>query len=144
MTTIVYKNLLNRYLIDSCFEADGDGISVELSEPIDARLAIGTEIYKVKTGLCRIRSLSEGEILPRLYTSTCVYELEGFVYRNGKATPSRDRSGMIAELCRAVDSITERLTAAEKEIIDLNERVSRRISILGYLDTENNKMKGTL
>ena len=138
MTTIVYKNLLNRYLIDACFEADGDGITVELSEPIDARLVIGTEIYKVKNGICRIRSLSEGEILPRLYTGTCVYELEGFVYRHGAATPIRDRSGMIAELCCAVDSITERLTAAEREIIELNERVSRRISVLGYPDTEKN------
>ena len=138
MTTIVYKNLLNRYLIDACFETDGDGITVELSEPIDARLVIGADIYRVDKGICRISSLGEGEILPKLYTGTGVYELEAFICKHGTATPCRDRSELIAELCMAVDSITERLAAAEREIIDLNERVSRRVSLLGYPGTENN------
>lgn len=139
MTTIIYKNLVNRYIIDSCFEAVGDGVAIEFCEPIDAKLIVGSEIFRVENGVCRITAVPEGEILPKLYTGTGMHELESFVYRNGVATPNRDKTEMIAELFRAVDSILERLTEAEKEILELNEKVSRRISILGYGDTEKTK-----
>lgn len=137
MTTLVYKYLLSSYIIDACFESHGEGLTLELCEPIDAKLIIGESIHRVDKGICRIKSLQIGEIKPKLYTGTGVYELESFVYRNGVATPNRDHAQMIPELYRVLNSVCERLFAAEREIAELSERVSRRISILGYSDTEH-------
>ena len=139
MTTLIYKNLLNRYLLDTSFESSGDGVTIQLCEPIDAKIAIGTKIHRVDKGICRIKELPSGEILPKLYTGTGLYELESFVYHSGVATPNRDRSELIAELFGALDTIEERLKEAEREIVMLNEKVSRRISLPGYCDTAKNK-----
>jgi len=139
MTTLVYKNLLSKYIIDACFESNGEGLTIELSEPIDAKLVIGEGIFQVEKGVCRIEKPLSGECLPKLYTGTGVYALEGFVCKNGVATPNRDRTDMIPELLRVLDSVCERLCAVEGEVNALSEMVSRRISILGYGSNDQKK-----
>ncbi len=139
MTTLVYKNLLKRYFLNTSFESSGDGITIQLCEPIDAKLVIGSKIHRIDKGICRIKELPSGEILPKLYTGTGLYELESFVYRNGVATPNHDRSGLITELFGTLDTIEERLSEVEREIVMLNEKVSRRISLSGYCNTVKNE-----
>ena len=138
MTTLVYNKLLNRHLVQSVFESAGKGVRIELSEPIDGKLVINTNIYRIKKGVCRIEDLTEGEIIPKIYTGMGAFELERFVYRNGVATICRDHANLVDEALQTVDHILERLAAVETELNILNEKVSRRISILGYGDTETN------
>ena len=136
MTTIIYKKLLERYIVDTMYESGGDGVTITLCEPIDARIVIGDVIYHVKKGVSKINGLSEGLILPKLYTGTALYELERFVYKNGVAVLSRDPGDFIADALLALDSMDERIKALENLSAELSEQISRRISILGYYENK--------
>ena len=111
-------------------------MTITLCEPIDARIVIGDVIYHVKKGVSKINGLSEGLILPKLYTGTALYELERFVYKNGAAVLSRDPGDFIADALLALDSMDERIKALENLSAELSEQISRRISILGYYENK--------
>ena len=136
MTTIIYKKLLERYIINAIHESDGDGVTITLCEPIDARIVIGEQIYHVRKGVSKISRIPEGLISPKLYTGTALYELERFVYKNGAAVLSRDPGDFIADALLALDSMDERIKALENLSAELSEQISRRISILGYYENK--------
>jgi hypothetical protein len=87
--------------------------------------------------VCLIKDISEGKITPRFYTGMGVSDLEGFVYRSGVAVICRDHNALTIEALKAIDGIILRLSAQEAELVELNKKVSRRISLGGYDDTEN-------
>ena len=139
MTTIIYKKLLERYVIDAMHESEGDGVTLTLCEPIDARIVIGEEIYQVKKGISKLSGIPEGLIQPKLYTGTALYELERFVYKNGTAILSRDPGDFAADALLILDSMETRIRALEGVCAELSDKISRRISILGYSENETTK-----
>ncbi len=136
MTTIFYKIILGRYLIDKIAENAGMGVTLKLEEPIDAPLTIGENIHRFEKGVCRIDKLAEGEISPKLYTGARLNELEGFVYKNGAAHLKRDPNRFMADTLTALGVIEKRLYALETLSAELSEKISRKISFSGYSKNE--------
>jgi hypothetical protein len=141
MTTVIYKNILGKYLIHKIFESAGTGVTLTLEEPIDAKATIGEDIWRFEKGVCRIGALKEGEVAPKLYTGSIQKELESFFYKNGTAHLTRDPNGFMAEILTALGMIEERVSALETANAELSERVSRKISFLGYSNSETEDTK---
>ena len=132
MTRIVYKKLLNKYLIDSISEHSGDGITLELSEPIDAKIVIGENVYNVSHGVCNIKEplFYDEETLPKLYTGAHLHELEGFVYKGHTAHRTGNRDEIIKDALLVIERLSNRLDAAESDISELKEKVSRKLNLI--------------
>ena len=131
MTRIVYKKILGRYMIASISEADGEGLSIELSAPIDATVAIGKEVYKMKCGVCDvINALPDGEISPKLYTGSEMCPIESFINKNGEIHKASISDELVRSAFAGIDALEERLATAEALICDLEDKISRKINLI--------------
>lgn len=133
MTRIVYKKMLGRYLIDSVIESGGDGgVTIELSEPIDARLVIHEEVHPLKHGICHIKNgvLKNGEIFPKCCTGAGVYELEGFYYKDGAVIRTVVRDSLVYDTAKCANALMARIESAEERLLLLEEQIARKINLL--------------
>jgi hypothetical protein len=127
MTTIIYKKLLERYIIDAIHESEGDGVTLTLCEPIDARIVIGEEIYQVKKGISKISGIPEGLIQPKLYTGTGKEDIEGFIVSYGEVVRTSPDSEFAKTVGEAVIEILQRLGEHEKDISEIKGRLDQKL-----------------
>lgn len=133
MTRIVYRKMLGRYLIDSVIESGGDGgITIELSEPIDARLVIHEVVRTLKHGICHIENgaLKNGEIAPKCCTGTSIYDLESFYYKDGAVIRTVVRDSLVYDTAECANALMARIESAEERLLLLEDQIARKINLL--------------
>ena len=131
MTRIVYKKLIGRYLVESIEERCGEGLQIDIEEPINASILIGENVFPVVSGRAFTTvELGEGEIHPKLCASVGNADLEGFVLKGGTAHRLTRWDDHFYPMLKTVNDLSERLRKAEDEILLLREAVARRIDII--------------
>ena len=129
MTTIIYKKLLGRYEIHKIDEGGGESIRIEFEEPIDGSIILCDTPYSIRCGVCNIKksTLTDGELIPKLYTGTAVMNIEGFIISHGAVVRKSPDADATRRLCAVVDELFYRVRALEDSISDIQNKIERKI-----------------
>ena len=122
--------MLETYEIDKIEEHTGDGIKIMLEAPIDAKLILGDSVHIVIGGVCNIQKskLSDGDFIPKLYTSRGMTLLEGFIIKHGAVIRKNPDADYVRRLADCVDGLYTRVLSLENSLEEIQDKISRKIS----------------
>lgn len=129
MRTIVYKIRLERYEIAKISEGCEDEITLQLEEPLDGNILIEKSAFPLKRGIAKIPAdqLSEGEVSPKISTSSGTKRLEGFIFKRGAVIRKHPDADYVRSLAEATDSLLKKVSALEAEIEEIKNKISPKI-----------------
>ena len=104
-------------------------LKIKINSSEEENLTIGKKLFKIKKGSVTIspRDLTDGELLPKLYTKNGTVFLEGLFVKDKAISPAKSTTDLLVELRRAFYSYNEKLLSLQTELSALKQKISKGV-----------------